>query len=152
MIGLLGALLGLLGSMAPRLIGYFEAKSNHAQELEMIRVQGEFQLQMIQAGTAAKMAEIGAVSDMSRELAAFAAAGRPSGIRLVDAYNGIVRPTLTLSFFALYASVKAAQFYMLLDAGGASGLTSLWTDEDWGIWGAIVTFWFGNRSLNKGRG
>ena len=40
---------------------------------------------------------------------------------------------------------------MLLDAGVASSLTSLWTDEDWGIWGAIVTFWFGNRTLNRGR-
>ena len=153
MIGLLGALLGLLGSMAPRLIGYFESKNNHAQELEMLRVQGEFQLQMIQAGTAAKMAEIGAVSDMSRELAAFAAAGRPTGIRLVDAYNGIVRPTLTLSFFALYAAVKVGQYYLLVtDAGLASSLTSLWTDEDTGIWAAIIAFWFGNRTLNKGRG
>ena len=141
MIGLLGALLGLLGSMAPRLIGYFEAKSNHAQELEMIRVQGDFQLQMIQSGHAAKMAEVGMAADV----------GRPTGVKWVDGYNGMVRPTLTLSFFALYAGVKGAQFYMLLDAGVASSLTSLWTDEDWGIWGAIVTFWFGNRTLNRGR-
>ena len=151
MIGLLGALLGLLGSMAPRLIGYFEAKSNHAQELEMIRVQGDFQLQMIQSGHAAMMAEVGMAADVGRELAAFQAAARPTGVKWVDGYNGMVRPTLTLSFFALYAGVKGAQFYMLLDAGVASSLTSLWTDEDWGIWGAIVTFWFGNRTLNRGR-
>ena len=151
MIGLLGALLGLLGSMAPRLIGYFEAKSNHAQELEMIRVQGDFQLQMFQSGHAAKMADGGMAADVGRELAAFQAAARPTGVKWVDGYNGMVRPTLTLSFFALYAGVKGAQFYMLLDAGVASSLTSLWTDEDWGIWGAIVTFWFGNRTLNRGR-
>ncbi|MCF8533127.1 MAG: hypothetical protein K9G48_09000 [Reyranella sp.] len=152
MIALLGALLGLFGSMAPRLIGYFEQKAGHSQELEMIRVQGEFQLQMIQSGHAAKMAEVGQAADVSREIAAFRAAARPTGIKWVDAFNGMVRPTLTLSFFALYAAIKAGQYFILVgDAGFASAITSLWTEEDAGIWSAIIVFWFGNRSLNRGR-
>ncbi|MBX9945921.1 MAG: hypothetical protein K2Y40_17720 [Reyranella sp.] len=56
MLALLGSIVGLLGSLAPRVIGYFEQKQNHVQELEMLRTQGDFQLQLIQAGHAAKWA------------------------------------------------------------------------------------------------
>lgn len=153
MLALLGSLLGLLGSLAPRLIGYFEQKQNHVQELEMLKTQGAFQLQMIQAGHTARMAEINATADMRTELAAFAAANRPTGIRWVDAFNGVMRPFLTLCFFLLYASIKAGQFFILVgDAGMWSSLSSLWTEEDWAVWAAIVTFWFGNRTFNKERG
>ena len=58
MLALFGSIVGLLGSLAPRLIGFFEQKQNHVQEIEMLRVQGEFQMRAIEAGHAAKMAEI----------------------------------------------------------------------------------------------
>lgn len=154
MLALLGSLLGLLGSLSPRLIQYFEQKQNHAQELEMLKVQGQFQLQMIEAGHSAKMAEINAMADTRTELAAFVAANKPTGIRWVDAFNGFMRPFLTLCFFGLYAAVKAAQFIVLAQDGGmgASTVLSLWNDEDWAVWAAIVTFWFGNRTFNRERG
>ncbi|MGQ0585446.1 MAG: hypothetical protein ACT4O6_26190 [Reyranella sp.] len=154
MLALLGSIVGLLGSLAPRLIGYFEQKQNHVQELEMLRTQGDFQLQMLQAGHAAKLAEINAHADGQSELAAFAAALRPSGVKWVDAFNGFVRPFLTLCFFALYAAVKVAQFVILQQdhSGSAATLLSMWGEEDWAVWAAIVTFWFGNRTFNKERG
>lgn len=154
MLALLGSLLGLMGSLAPRLIQYFEQKQNHAQELEMLKTQGAFQLRMIQAGHTAKMAEINAMADMRTEMAAFAAANRPTDIKWVDAFNGFMRPFLTLCFFMLYAAVKVAQFIVLSQDGGmgASTVLSLWNNEDWAVWAAIVTFWFGNRTFNKERG
>lgn len=88
MLALLGSLLGLLGSLSPRLIQYFEQKQSHAQELEMLKVQGQFQLQMIEAGHTAKLAEISAMTDIRTELAAFAAVNKPTGIKWVDAFNG----------------------------------------------------------------
>lgn len=153
MLALLGSLLGLLGSLAPRLIQYFEQKQNHAQELEMLKVQGAFQLQMIEAGHTARMAEVNAMADMRTELAAFVAANKPTGITWVDAFNGFMRPFLTLCFFGLYAAVKAAQFVVLAQDGGMSAQTvlGLWNNEDWAVWAAIVTFWFGNRTFNKER-
>ncbi|MDP2330294.1 MAG: hypothetical protein Q8M19_06310 [Reyranella sp.] len=154
MLALLGSIVGLLGSLAPRLIGFFEQKQNHAQELEMLRTQGDFQLQMIQAGHAARMAEINTQADVATELAAFTAALKPTGVKWVDAFNGFVRPFLTLCFFALYAGVKAAQFVILQQdhSGSAATLLSMWGEEDWAVWAAIVTFWFGNRTFNKERG
>jgi hypothetical protein len=154
MLALLGSLLGLLGSLAPRIIGFFEQRMQHRQELEMLQVQGRFQLEMIQAGHTAKMAEINATADMRTELAAFAAANRPTGIRWVDAFNGVMRPFLTLCFFMLYAAVKTAQFIVLAQDGGMGAATvlSLWSNEDWAVWAAIITFWFGNRTFNRERG
>lgn len=151
---ILGAIVGLLGSGLPRILALFEARQNHAQELEMLKVQGQFQLDMINAGSAAKMAEIGAVADMRGDLAAFTASLKPTGIKWVDAFNGFVRPFLTLCFFALYAAVKWATFVVLSqDHGGAAPtILSMWGEEDWAIWAAIVTFWFGSRSFNKERG
>lgn len=154
MLALLGSLLGLLGSLSPRLIQYFEQKQSHAQELEMLKVQGQFQLQMIEAGHTAKLAEISAMTDIRTELAAFAAVNKPTGIKWVDAFNGFMRPFLTLCFFLLYAAVKAAQFFLLAQDGGMSAQTvlGLWNNEDWAVWAAIITFWFGNRTFNKERG
>jgi len=78
---------------------------------------------------------------------------KPSGVRWIDAFNGFVRPFLTLCFFGLYAAVKVGQYFILVtEAGAASSITSLWNQEDWAIWAAIVTFWFGNRTFNKERG
>jgi hypothetical protein len=154
MLALFGSIVGLLGSFAPRLIGFFEQKQSHSQEIEMLRVQGEFQMRAIEAGHAAKMQEINAGADVASELAAFKAALRPSGIAWVDGFNAFVRPFLTLCFFALYAGVKAAQFAILQQdhSGSAATLLSMWGEEDWAVWAAIVTFWFGNRTFNKERG
>lgn len=154
MLALFGSIVGLLGSLAPRLLGFFEQKQNHSQELEMLRVQGEFQMQMMQAGHAARLEEINARADVASDLAAFSAALRPSGVPWVDGFNAFVRPFLTLCFFGLYAAVKVAQF-VLLQANGdgtAQVILSMWGEEDWAVWAAIVTFWFGNRTFNKERG
>src|SRR5512146_134924 len=102
MLAILGSLIGLLGSLAPRLIGYFEAKQNHAQEMEMMKLQSDSQLEMMKIGFTQKMAEINAQADISADTAAFAAAMRPSGIAWIDGMNGLVRPVLALAFFGLY--------------------------------------------------
>ena len=153
MLALLGSIIGLLGALGPRIVGFFEQKQNHRQEIELLTLQSANQLEMMKLGFTQKMAEINAMADVSAETAAFAAALRPSGIAWIDGMNGLVRPVLALAFFALYALVKWAQYSMLVpDAGIASAASSLWTDEDWANWAAIVTFYFGNRTFNKERG
>jgi hypothetical protein len=154
MLALLGSILGLVGALAPRLLGLFEARQNHRQELELLKLQGDFQMRLAEAGHAAKMAEIGATADATSESLAFQAALRPSGVVWIDGFNSFVRPFLTLCFFTLYASVKWAQYVVLSSdhSGTAPVLLSMWGEDDWAVWAAIVTFWFGNRTFNKERG
>lgn len=155
MLAILGSLIGLLGALAPRILGFFENRQNHQQELELINAHAEVQLKLAKVTTDGKMAEINARADSSSELMAFAASLRPTGIRWVDALNGVVRPLLTVAFFMLYAAVKVGQYVIIAD--GSSGsfamtIVNLWSEEDWAVWAAIVTFWFGNRTFNKERG
>lgn len=154
MLSLLGAIVGLLGALGPRIIGFFEAKQNHKQELELLALNGSHQLKMMEMGFTQKMAEINAMADIKSETAAYAAALRPSGVTWIDGFNAFVRPFLALMFFFLYAAVKVAQF-MTLNVGDATAsqvLLMLWGNEDWATWSAVVTFYFGNRTFNKERG
>jgi hypothetical protein len=154
MLSLLGAIVGLVGSLGPRILGFFEARQNHRQELELLRLQGEFQMQMMEKGHAAKLAEINAAGDIQSEIAAYGAAFKPSGVTWIDGFNAFVRPFLALAFFFLYAAVKVAQ-YSILDVPGAEPaqvLLSMWGNEDWATWAAVITFYFGNRTFNKERG
>lgn len=154
MLSLLGALVGLLGAGLPRLIGYFETKQNHAAELDMLNAQGELQLRLAKEGHMAKMAEMNISADVQTDLAAFAAASRPSGVRWVDGINSLIRPFLTVAFFGLYAAVKVAMYFVLSQNGAATAdvIVSLWGNEDWSIWAAVVCFWFGSRAFGKERG
>lgn len=154
MLSLLGALVGLLGAGLPRLIGYFETKQNHAAELAMLNAQGDLQLKLAETGHMAKMAEMNVTADVTTDLAAFAASMRPSGVAWVDGLNALVRPILTLAFFGLYASVKVATYVVLMHDGGSTAdiIVSLWGNEDWSIWAAVVCFWFGSRAFGKERG
>lgn len=154
MLALLGVALGLLGSLGPRILGFFEARQNHKQEMELLALQSANQLKMMEMGHTQKMAEINAKADISSETAAFAAALRPSGVTWIDGFNAFVRPFLALAFFALYAAVKVAQ-YSILNVDGtmaAQVLLSMWGNEDWATWSAVVTFYFGNRTFNRERG
>lgn len=155
MLALLGSLIGLFGALAPRLLGFFESRQNHQQELELINAHADVQLRLAQVQTDGRMAEINARADSTSELLAMAASLQPTGIRWVDALNGVVRPLLTVAFFALYAAVKVGQYVLLADGSSESfamTIVQLWSEEDWAVWAAIVTFWFGNRTFNKERG
>ena len=59
-----------------------------------------------------------------------------------------------IEWLARTGSVKVAQFVLLQTNGDgtAPAIMSMWGEEDWAVWAAIVTFWFGNRTFNKERG
>lgn len=82
-----------------------------------------------------------------------------SGILWVDALAGSVRPVITYCFFGVYLLVKLCQFRLLLDPALpwqasislTQALVSVWTEEDMGIFAAVIAFWFGSRALGKRR-
>lgn len=151
MLALLDSLLGLFASFLPRVLGYFENKQNHVHELELIDKHAEVQLKLAEVNRAGKMEELTMRADTSSEMMAFAAQLRPTGIAWVDALNALVRPTLALAFFFLYAVVKYAMFVVIGTdhANWAATIVSLWGEEDWAIFASVVTFYFGNRTFNK---
>ena len=66
-----------------------------------------------------------------------------TNIKWVDALNGCVRPIIAFAFFLDYVIVK------LLILHYPDSATLIWSEEDAAIFGAVIGFYFGNRSFNR---
>lgn len=149
----MSAILTFLGGSAFRLIweqisGWLTARQEHAQELARMRLQADLEAAQharnldairLQAELGVKVIEAQRDADVARtELEGWAAAvaqsQKPTGIRLVDAWNGVIRP--------LAASIALYLWVVALNAQG-------WKMSDWDreLVGVILGFFFATRVL-----
>lgn len=156
MIALLSALLGFLASALPEVFKLLKGAQDNKHELAVMDKQIEAQRL---AGTQ-KLDEIGMQADMT-EAYRLSQPLPHSTIRWVAALSDSVRPILTYLFFGSYLAVKMAQFYLMTtgqalpwlgNISTAQAIVSLWGDEDMALFCAVITYWFGNRSLRVFRG
>jgi hypothetical protein len=67
---------------------------------------------------------------------------------LIMVVNGLVRPTITYAYFWLYAAVKWAQYQVFSKTlATPDAILVLWQAEDQAVFGAVIGFWFGSRTL-----
>ncbi len=169
MIALFSALLGFISSAFPEVLGLFRQSRDNAHELALLKLQMDYdreklaaQKQAADAQYAYRLQEIAVNADTAERVALNHGAGTKSGaigIAWVDGLSGSVRPMITYCFFALYILVKIAQFGMLMNPSLPwqthltfnQAMVALWSDEDMGIFSAIIAFWFGSRALSKFR-
>jgi len=74
---------------------------------------------------------------------------QPSKIKWIAGLSASVRPMITYTFFILYIGLKVADFLKV------GHMAPIWTDEDQGIFCAVIGFWFGQHAfakIRKGRG
>lgn len=149
------AIFSFLGGSAFRLIWeqisqWLTARQDHAQELERIRLQAEIDAQQharnleaikVQADLGVQTIRVQgdhsiAQSEMDAWAGAVANAAKPSGIWIVDAWNGTIRPAA--------ASISLLLWVVALNANG-------WKMTDWDreLVGVILGFFFATRSLIK---
>lgn len=165
MIALFSALLGFVGSAFPDFIKLFRDGRDRAHEIALLKLQMEYDREKLAAGREAalsehayKLQEIAVTERQALNHGAGTADGL-LGIAWVDGLAGSVRPVITYCFFAVYVVVKLCQFQLLLDPSlpwqaamtAPQAMVSLWTDEDMGIFAAVIAFWFGSRALGKFR-
>ena len=147
MLTLLGSFLGLLGSFVPEFLKHFRDQSDKKHELEIL----DRQITMIRTNQEHRLENLEAVGQL-RETEALYHHARPTRIAWVDALSGSVRPVVTYLFFLLYAATKGAQaiiFYETLSL--SQTILHLWHPEDQALFAAVMSFWFGQRSLLKFR-
>jgi len=86
--------------------------------------------------------------------ALYAHASQPKGIKWMEALRTSVRPIFTYAFFILFATVKTAALFKLLDQGVGitDGLIAVWDAETRALFAAVMSFWFGQRAVAKYRG
>lgn len=150
----MGALLSFLGGSAFRLIWghiseYFTEKQNHKHELERIRLQGELDAAQHDRNQAAirLQAELGVQTirvqgeadsdrlEMEGWAQAVATATKPTGIWIVDLWNGIIRPlAASIAIYLWVAALNAQNFKM--------------TDWDKELVGVILGFYFASRVMH----
>ena len=135
---IIGALIGFGGSAFPSICKYFQDKSDKKHEIEVMKLQINAQ----EKSHNQKLEEINISADIKESENLYRTFY--SGIKWIDAFNGSVRPMLAYAFFLLYGYVKIAYF---VKYGGE--LTDIWTSIDNTIFLTIISYFFGQRSMQK---
>ncbi len=149
MLTLLGSLLGFMSSALPEIMSYFQEKRDLKHELAII----DRQLEQQRLGHSQRLDEISVMSDAAQNQAAYQYASQPTG-SWIDALRASVRPVITYAFFLLFTYVKVSSLSVLLNNGIPFDVAviRLWDAETQGLFAAVISFWFGSRSLLKRRG
>jgi|TARA_R110001583_G_scaffold12236_1_gene54447 hypothetical protein len=148
MLSLLGSLLGFGTSFLPKVMDYFQDKSDKKHELMVMEVQIKQQKEL----ALQKLEMVNVEADI-REVEALQKSMQPTGVKWVDGLRGSVRPVITYAFFLLFCFVEISA-YLALTASGVSGLDALnavWDEDTKALFAAVIAFWFGGRAINRAR-
>ena len=155
MLTIIGAIVGLLGSLAPELLKFFNNKEDHkfqkemaALQMEELKIRGEIDL-----------TKINAQADIESEKALYEHSKLPrTGWKYIDGlisfYTGTVRPTITYLFMGTYILVKYGVYMSYTQSGYTwqQAVAMVWSGEDFAIFATIMGFWFGGRFLKYSLG
>lgn len=166
MLSLFSTLGGLLISGLPKLLEYFQNKSDQAHELNLARIQTEKELQMLAQGFAAQQRieeirtdQIAMQTDAEMTVAAYdhdkAVLAKAAG--WVSSYVGTVRPTVTYIFIIELCLINAwIAFYVYNNPQLVINMDDLvrlseviFSADEMAMLGGIIGFWFGSRSWSK---
>jgi|TARA_R100000664_G_scaffold33361_1_gene50282 hypothetical protein len=148
MLSLLGSLLGFGTSFLPKVMDYFQDRSDKAHELQVMEVQIRQQKEL----ASQKLEMVNVEADI-REVEALQKSMQPTGVAWVDGLRGSVRPVITYAFFGLFVFVEVSA-YLSLTAAGVSGLdavNAVWDEDTKALFAAVIAFWFGGRAISRGK-
>ena len=148
MLSLLGSLLGFGTSFLPKVMDYFQDRSDKAHELQVMEVQIRQQKEL----ASQKLEMVNVEADV-REIEALQKSMQPTGVAWVDGLRGSVRPVITYAFFGLFVFVEVSA-YLSLTAAGISGLdavNAVWDEDTKALFAAVIAFWFGGRAISRGK-
>ncbi len=150
MITFLGSLLGFFSSAFPEFLRVYRDQKDRDHELKIL----DRQIDMMSQGHQARLEEIQYQADSTVAKALYSHA-RQTGVKWVDALAGTVRPVLTYAFFLLYAVMKYCQWCVASEvfdqANWAEATLSIWHIEDQALFATVISFWFGQRLLQKAK-
>ena len=149
--GIVGGLLGGAMRLAPEVIKFFTGKDDNKHELEMLKVQLEFEktkgdLKIEERYVDYGISELNAISEAYKEQSAAVT----NSSKWVANASAMVRPSITYIIFGLYVAFKIS----IVIAGLSTGQTwitvfSAWTEADMAMLNMILGFWFLGRSIEK---
>jgi hypothetical protein len=160
MFTLLTTLVSFLAGGLPKLMDFFQDKSDKAHELELVKMQTERELQMLKEGyvAQAKVEEIRteqiAIQSAEKEREALyahdIAIGQGAAQWVINA-RAFTRSFITYGLFILFAFVEIFGFMYAWRTGVdfTIALDALWDNETQIIWASVVSFWFGTQAFKS---
>jgi hypothetical protein len=166
MFSLISTLGGLLISGLPKLLDFFQDKSDKAHELELAKMQTERELQMLERGylAQAKMEEIRTDQVMMQTDADMTKAAYEHDAKVLakaapwaSTFVATVRPMVTYLFVAeLFVINVGIGVYVFMHPGIIGSIDDLlkisseiFSSDEMAMLGAIIGFWFGSRGWQK---
>ena len=141
MLAIIGSLAGFFSSFIPEIFHFLKDKKDKEHELKLISLQ----IDAMKVGGSSGLEEVYLQSNVDESKYLYIHAGKQTKIKWVDALSASVRPMITYVFFLLYMTIK------IMDYLKVGHMAPIWTDEDQGIFCAVIGFWFGHRAFNRSR-
>jgi hypothetical protein len=166
MFSLISTLGGLLVSGLPKLLEYFQDKSDKAHELELAQMQRERELQMMEKGflAQAKVEEIRTDQVMMETDAEMTKAAYAHDAKVLEkaapwasTFVATVRPVVTYLFVAELFIINIGIGIYLFTHGTLitnvddfiKATDMIFSEDEMAMLGAIIGYWFGSRGWNK---
>jgi len=166
MLSLLSTLGCLLISGLPKLLDYFQDKSDKAHELELAKMQTEREVQMMREGYLAqakveeiKTEQVSLQADMEMTKAAYEHDAKvlEKAAGWASTFVATVRPMVTYLFVAeLFVINVGIGLYVFTHPGLINNVDDLlrvaneiFSDDEMAMLGAIIGYWFGSRGWAK---
>lgn len=166
MLSLFSTLGGLLISGLPKLLEFFQNKSDQRHELALAQLQTERELQLAAAGFAAqaRVEEIRTEQVAMQTEAAMTEAALKHDEKVLERasrwvanYVGTVRPTVTYLFVLELLAINAwLAYYLFTHPGLVQSVDDLirfsdiiFSSDEMAMLGGIIGFWFGSRNWSK---
>jgi hypothetical protein len=167
MFTLLTTVVSFLSGGLPKLLDFFQDKSDKKHELAMAQMQTERELALKKAGLEVEeriahiqTEQVQINADVSNNQTAFQerqalyahdiAIGQGASQWVIN-LRAMVRPTITYGMFLMFAFVEVFGFIYAWKTSVAFdvALNNLWDDDTQTIWASIVSFWFGTQAFAK---
>ena len=142
---LLSTLGGSLLSTVPEILKYFNKKDDQKFQLEKIKLE--------MAGDASrskgKIDELNVEADIKEGQSLYAHDASIDGGKYINAFRALIRPLLSILFFAVWAGIKIFVLMNGLNAGVdfVALIPLVWDNDTAAIFGSIMGFWFGGRGI-----
>ena len=166
MLSLISTLGGLLISGLPKLLDFYQDKSDKKHEMELARIQTERELAMAERGFIAeqKVEEIRTDQVAMQTDAQMTVAALQHDEKVLDRastwvanYVGTVRPTVTYIFVLELVLINVYMMYWVMSTPGLIGNMDdiikfsdvIFSSDEMAMLGGIIGFWFGSRNWQK---
>jgi hypothetical protein len=160
MITLLSTLISFLMGGLPKILDFFQDKSDKNHELALASMQTERELKMLAAGFAAQarveeirtdqIAMQTAVQERQALYAHDIEIGKGASQWVIN-MRASVRPVITYGMFSMLLFVNIFGFFYAWKTGVPfdQAMQILWDEDSAIIFSSVIAFWFGSQSFKK---